>query len=240
MATYAADYRGLLPDGGHGPGVGSNDQTMAGLGGYFDTTIDPHPRGLGLLWGMGYLSTEKMFYCPSASGEYARMKPNRLRDSGFTSGSDFYSKITNATVTSNNGTYAGYLFRGVRYHRDWPAWRPAVEPVASAYDRYLYSLEVMPPGAPGTLAFLSDDWSSRLNNWDPQGRFYHVEGYNVAYTDGHGSWVGDPDRLIDARGDASNGGYSSFHLLNGATEDVWDAFDGDIGNAAFNFVFGLM
>jgi len=236
MSGYAADHNGLIPDGGNGnpDGVhaGSYWRMLQTIGGYrhSDTSVDKRPRGLGMLYATGYLSADQTFNCPSFRSGHFLMTPGRLRISfAINSGAEFAAKVADPTVSVN--AFPSYLFRGQRYHRRKPAW--GEDPGDG--QRYLYHFEKLPPGAPGTLSLLSDDWSRWTDNWAPQGQFYHGEGYNVAYTDGHGRWIADRDRKIHNRGLE----FASLSTLSGEAEDIWDAFDGDIGNAGYTFVTGL-
>jgi prepilin-type processing-associated H-X9-DG protein len=72
----------------------------------------------------------------------------------------------------------------------------------------------------------------------PQGLYHHRVGYNVAYTDGHVRWIPDPQMKV------STGLYANYPASilweNHISEDVWDAFDGDIGYQPYTWVSGLI
>jgi len=66
--------------------------------------------------------------------------------------------------------------------------------------------------------------------------FYHRDGVNVVYGDGHARWVADKNDSIMNYGPIAN---LPLRFMRGGEEDIWDAFDGDIGNAEYNYVSQL-
>src|SRR5690606_20823386 len=103
-------------------------------------------------------------------------------------------------------------------------------------DRYIYSFEVGPLGQHSGVSLISDGFTQqsppKANDID----LFHREGLNVAYSDGHVTYV--PDRHEQIRRLPATWGAGILDM-RAIAEDVWDAFDGDIGIQAYAFVKGL-
>lgn len=236
--AYATDSVGNLPDGGNGlntdgSSCGAYWNDMDVLGGFQSgSNYDRRMRGMGLVFGNAYVPTIKGFYCPSSRSTWYEMQSNRAAVSyGVHTPSDFRTKVEDVAAFN---VRISYLFRGTRWSNDnspndKPAWgnRPVT------HDRYIYHLDNLPAGAPPRISLFSDDFTS-WQNWLPQGQFHHDVGYNVAYLDGSARWQSDSTRQIHTA--VSNNWILS---QSGRAEDIWDAFDGDIGNAGWNNVSNL-
>jgi len=236
--AYATDARGFLPDGGDGNADGSNAgsywNSMDTLGGIQSgANYDKQMRGLGLVFGNSYVPTLKSFYCPSGSGVYYEMDPNRASVGfGVNSPGEFRARVESPTLAFN--VRISYLYRATRWVNDnGTTGRPAWGDQPATGERYLYHVDIRPPGAPAGIALFSDDFSS-WSNWKAQGQFYHAVGYHAAYLDGSARWNPDSEQQMHLAAE------SNFMLLmKGRTEDLWDALDGDLGNTGFNFVQNL-
>jgi len=243
IASYSADNKGWLIEGAFrvvGGGIRNLDGThpnsyvtaQTGFGTYSNgdgAYHDKHPRGWGLLMYDAYVGSTKGFYCPSRiGGALSTGDPGRPALYGMDTPAGFRTNFDNFGMAKY--FYSNYMYRGAVYFVGKPAWGP--EPLADHH--YISHIDRLPPGAPSTLAIVSDDFSSFPGSFETQGKYYHDDGYNVGHLDGHGEFIADPSRKIYTRG-------LSAEFLRGGidAEDVWDAFDGDIGNAGNNFVFGL-
>jgi len=228
MNAYTTDNDGHLMDE---PSNGGYPTHMAHPGGDFQ----PNPRGMGQLIWDKYLPTMRSYYCPTEDGTaYFRFQRSRATTMGVLDDPNHFRQ----RVTSMNiDMFFGVLYRGARWTVGGggnPAWGPA--PAHKA--RYLQRIENLAEGAPGTLAILSDNFSHFSGNWVSQAPSYHAGlGLTVGFTDGHAEYIGDPDNRIFNY--SINYPSQSTHYMRAFSEDIWDAFDGDIGNCTYNFVSGL-
>jgi prepilin-type N-terminal cleavage/methylation domain-containing protein/prepilin-type processing-associated H-X9-DG protein len=244
VAVYAGDHKDKLPDGGSGGN--SYDHCMTSPGG--NGSGWSGARGLGLLAYNSYATSFKGFYCPSRQGGFYLSDPNRIG-----SVAAFKNSINNYSVTFTG--FLGYMYRGVRWGwstGQFPSWGPdpAVANGGGYWGSYLTHIDRIPRRndngrPPSSLALISDDWSWLGNTgfgagdtgWQTtQARYYHRDGFNVAYTDGHARWVNDKRNQIITHGTTGPLATSSFTQLHQVVEDVWNAFDNDLGTDYTNYI----
>ncbi|MBI4028721.1 MAG: type II secretion system protein [Verrucomicrobia bacterium] len=236
---YAGDYNGYLPDGGVGTGT-SHWSWMNALGGIGGCT---KPHAFGLLVYYGYIPSAGPLFClTELTGINYGMKYSRYQEwlqiYGVGDNQAGFRKL----IDSGQDTLSSYFYRGSRWC--WAGNRPAHGPALNTFDP-CYNRIDQPPctsstcgGPHNVLALIADTFYYDLG-WQvlAQGFYHHQVGYNVAYTDGHVRWVSDPSQLV-SRGLMANYG-AWIGQLDHRSEDVWDAFDGDIGYQYNLYVSGL-
>jgi|GEM_PF-1540478 len=258
---YTGDNDGLIPDSA-GPAAGFHNNRMTSPGGIAAAGAGL-PSGLGHLPYGGYLSALSSLYCPARTPQaHYSADPNRIKILGYATTGGFIQRV-NAGTIDNNFSYA---YRGVRNSRGHKPTFMAHGPRSDLnggypYSPYLTSLDTFPfdpsriSRPPTFLAMVSDDFSYGKADIPPQGEFHHVVGYNVAFTDGHARWAPDRDRQVILAGygvsvpaghslegvfkGLFDGGASHLQALELRAEDIWDAFDGDIGACTYNMINGL-
>lgn len=248
---YTNDYKGLLPDyyTTLSPRVYASyvaDVFMISPGAYGNPTpASGHPRGahaLGAVLAASYLPHMRSMYCPSileGPTQNTRARASRADLLGvLRSGSNFRNSVASA---SGVDVLTNYAYRGRRWVEN-VAGQPAWGPDLNDKDRYLYHIDLRPGRAPASLAFISDDFTynhtaggaNYSSAFGPQVDTHHRKGYNVAYLGGEAKFVSDRQRKV-----AFYYGSANIVLFDLRAEDIWDAFDGDRGNAALNNVSNL-
>jgi prepilin-type N-terminal cleavage/methylation domain-containing protein len=248
---YTSDYKGLLPDyyTTLSPRVYASyvaDVFMISPGGYGNPApASGHPRGahaLGAVLAAGYLQNMRSMYCPSileSEKQNSRARATRADTLGvLRSGSTFRTAVANA---SGVDVLTNYAYRGRRWVEN-VAGQPAWGPDLNDKDRYLYHMDLRPGRAPASLAFISDDFTynhtaggaNYSSAFPPQVDTHHRAGYNVGYLGGEAKFVSDRRRRVTFYYGSAN-----IVLFDLRAEDIWDAFDGDRGNAALNNVSNL-
>jgi|GEM_PF-813466 len=263
VAAYSADYRNFIPisnitkkDGS----VYTNDEKSRSskiylIGGEIGYNM-PNPQGLGILYSGGYFTSMASFHCPSANygtetnpiGQRHTANPLVPKTNGFGPGpyyadsSAFTTLATGNGNPSNNISYVAatsdYVYRGARWKVTWggaPMWGSA----PANGDPYFTTLDTVPGGgaSPRPLSMFADDFTFYVvgshNRWEPSGRYMHVVGYNVAYTDGHVKFFSDTDKYLSFGSWYNGTGANQNKLyLSEFTDSVFDEFDGDIGTGA--------
>lgn len=215
------------------------------------------PLGLGMLYYHGYVNTLAGMFCPSAQftgapgSARASSDPTISRTNGYGPGPYYsnpsaFKELVDGTANNANvdlvGQTISYAYRGARWNNTWsgdPMWGPN----PGLHNPYFTSLSLPPGGAgPSSFAFVSDDFTFYLagsveNQWAQAGLYHHVEGYNVAYTDGHSSFVGDPNKRISTTWFNNVGGAAmgqNCTYMNMLTDSVFDAFDGDKSTSTYS------
>lgn len=255
VAAYSADYRGYIPINSLVNKNGTpytTDQInrstkimfLAGEYGYNMTK----PQGLGILYADKYFTNMATFHCPSAvysSNENREAQrytadPKIARANGYYDDADEFLYWASGK-TGNVGLMlqsSDYVYRGARWKVTWGG-APMHGSAPANGEPYFTHLDKAPGGGPmpGPLSLFSDDFtfydSSGLPDWDPSGRFMHIIGYNVAYTDGHVEFFPDPNKYLSYGGwfNGASAGANKLYLSE-FTDSVFDEFDGDIGGGA--------
>jgi prepilin-type N-terminal cleavage/methylation domain-containing protein len=239
VRLYASDYRTLMPDDGFEatPPHGHINNIMMISPGAIEGTATTRPSGLGFLVHGGYVPSMESFYCPAERGDawfYLR-KQYCITNNGFTS-EGFRTRAAAMDVK-------GWLSYGVRFKR-WAdaGHRPAlVDTLLPDRALYLYSFDRGPLAKYARVSLVSDMFQqdpfqggASDRNWMG---FYHGDGVNVGYSVGSASWVLDKgSQIANLRTLYSN----RINEMRPITEDVWDAFDGDIGYNSSFYVSGLV
>jgi prepilin-type N-terminal cleavage/methylation domain-containing protein/prepilin-type processing-associated H-X9-DG protein len=230
MYIYAADHKSLLPDNG---GPAFHQRTIDTPGAFNDAT-NPHPAGIGSLLFGNYLTSMKAGFCSGDNGAPNSISYLRALALGYNNLGTFRNAVRAGTVDVK----FSYAVRTMRWARtgDYPALLMGVS--ATAGDRYIYSYDrgVL---AKFPAASLASDTFVQLATGSGQNyiRYFHREGLNVAFADGHGRWVAD-NSANQLRNVELN--YAGFiQDMRNITEDVWDALDGDVGYQALNNVSNL-
>ncbi|MBI4028648.1 MAG: GntR family transcriptional regulator [Verrucomicrobia bacterium] len=245
--VYAGDYQGLLPYGG--VGVGSYWYQFNSL----SDPGNPKPHGLGLLLYHGYLSNGRPYFCPS---EYPGVDPN-TKYSRYQQYVAYYGVGDNRDgfqyLLNNVGSIdflSAYCYRGIMA---WGPYFDAANPPAHGPDpnsttwvQPYTRLDVNRCGSGlcgsyhPVFALISDSFLFDLVTGPmlPQGRFHHVVGYHVAYSDAHVRFAGDPQKVISGQLPASWAGGNTLYLRL-HTEDIWNAFDSYSGHQNTAWVWGV-
>jgi hypothetical protein len=190
--SFANDHAGKAP-------IAQVDYDGSGLGVYafYGRTWAVHPdhgrfRGLGILTNESYLEPKAM-YCPSWS--YGKIGVYVTEAPSGQGGGWFKEPDLPAGQQWMQSTYA---YRG---SFDAPKWRPA-------------ELHNDDPES----AIAADQFSDPTRGVD----FHHIDGYMVAFLDGHGEFYPDPDHYVrDYNGGLTyHAGSSNYELQ----EQVWSGF----------------
>jgi len=261
LAVYTDDNDSYLPNVDHwqnpdGSYLGAYWYRLYSLGGFADGTNKCYrPSNLGYLPYNDYMPTIETFFCPARKPDAHYMtNPQRARNLGVMSDNEQFRQRVDASTMD---LWIPYMYRGARYTRanQRPAWGPNLPPEpwfpAGSNDTrapYLRRLDNFPFDAawnsqrPTVLAMLSDDFSDETETKRPrQAQYYHDRGFDVAYSDGHCEWVADPTLQVlrsQMPGGAYQDGWTTLSM-RGNSEDIWDAFDGDIGNCVYSYIRGL-
>lgn len=229
MYSYSSDHKALLPDNGF---PAFHNRTIDTPGGFNDATA-PHPAGIGALLFGGYLTSMRSAYCPSENGPASSISYQRAVLLNYTNLSVFRQAVKAGTVDVK----FSYAVRTMRWARsgDYPALLGGQS--LQAGDPYIYSYD-RGPLARYRAALVSDTFVQ-----EPSGapksyiQYFHREGLNVGFADGHGRWVADNSgnqlRNLPVA-------YTGFiQDMRTITEDIWDALDGDVGYQTVNYVSNL-
>lgn len=245
LSLFSDDTNGYIPTSQeNSPFSTSKFVFMAAISEGVGSTI---PTGLGTLLYNQYLDHGRSLHCPAEEEGvyYDRKKDYQLP---YKSPDGLKNQIDAA---GNPAWFTSYVYRG---HLMSNNHTPAHGPALARFDPYLSHISKRPctPGSCGeihnNLAIISDDFTyySQVNGYfEPQGRFHHKTAYNVFYTDGHAETIQDPNETINNYKNMSPFIYNI--TINSISEDIWDAFDGDIGNNAgysppgtlYNLIYGL-
>lgn len=252
LFAYATDNTQLLPDSGHINALNTSqnydelDIYMHGVGG----VRSGRGTGFGLLYLQNYLTNSAGFFCPSEINIGARSRTSQAQWEN--RNYHVYATFANAVATNTFDAYGtSYFFRGQRWYGNngtGTAGHPALMggTAITRFERYIYGFDLGVMASYPRAAILSDMFiqgvnalgsaNAGLNTID----FMHRVGVNVGFADGHGEFIGDRNRQISLLSANAGSSYQIRSMTNEA-EDVWDAFDGDIGHkpAGFNFVSGL-
>jgi prepilin-type processing-associated H-X9-DG protein len=152
-----------------------------------------------------------------------------------------YTNLTVFRQAVNTGTVDvkfSYAVRTMRWGRsgEYPALLGGKN--LQAGDRYIYAYDRGPLARYNAAAIVSDTFVQ-----EPSGapvnyiRYFHREGVQVGFADGHGRWIADNSahqlRDLDTA-------YTGFiQDMRQITEDVWDALDGDVGYQVYSYVSRL-
>lgn len=228
---YAGDYASLYPMGGSPTGVTYTDDFQD----FF--SISPGAHNLGLLPYEDYVQDIDSFYCPSQSdGIHASASIEYVEDK---SSENIRNIIDNNTMKIK----VNYVYRGTRWYANNKI--PAHGPALPKDGEYLYHSLKRPCEKSGSLcggyheklSLVSDSFSFKnygSSQFEAQGSFCHINGYNVGYTDGSNKFVNDPLLQIINIQDLTSG--LDLNLMNLFSEEVWNAFDGEIGYSPFQWV----
>lgn len=248
VITYSDDFSSQIP---------ATSDIYNSTGYYIDFIYEPfnrNPSGLGRLLYEDYLSDGLIFSCPEESeGVWFRSSSDRKVENRSSSTFKTLLDASQEPDFQSAYSYRGHLW--AKANGGIPAHGPHID----EYTTYIRYIDKRPCSEAScgayhsTLSLISDSFSFDAGVGPPlrwgkeaQGRFHHKEGYNVAYTDGHLEWISDPSKkIINLENDypLSIGLFRSDNF----TEDVWDAFDGDIGKVNgvvvpddnFHRVYGL-
>lgn len=237
--VYSSDYEGYLP-----PSLGQIDYAQDSLNA---VGLNNRPQsGLGCLLYGGYIDNGELLNCPV---ELDGMES--LRSKSYNSHQKTIEGYR-AAVYNDNSWQSSFCYRGQTWHED-DNRQPAHGPVIDKLSPYINHISKRPCTYSScgdyhhTLAIVSDDFSSRFNKYDPQGKYHHEDLYNVGYTDGHVESILDPAHQVINL--IPNYYWTSDNMRNKLiSEDVWDAFDGDIGmnygrhagsGQPYNYLYGL-
>ena len=233
---YAGDFNNYLPYGGRG--TGSYWYQFNTLGGFGNC---PTPHGLGMLLYNGYLANGRPYFCPSENtgvNFFTRHHRYVQYQNLYNVGDDrksFQTLINLGTIEF----MSAYCFRPVAAWGPYFAGAPPAhgpDPGTNGWCQLYTRLDLNRCGGGfcggyhPTFALISDSFLFDLATGPllPQGRFRHVTGYNVAYSDGHVRWVNDSKKVLSEQ---LPGYFTGGHTLNltRVTEDVWNAFDSYAG-----------
>jgi prepilin-type N-terminal cleavage/methylation domain-containing protein len=236
VTFYADDANGFIPSSYGGTAY---DLTLISPGGRSTAKV---PAGLGYLLHDDYVGDWRTYYCP-AEGAGVWREMQRGRSPAMKTPAGFRAAVAAGTVNFN----FTYAYRGAFYKNDnngGQAHGPR-DLSNTNYVPYLNHLLNRPctpttcGGPHDTLALISDDFTYKVNDWTGQARQHHQDGFAVGFTDGHVAYVRDGSRQVvnyDLRGIVT-----SLYLQNKYAEDIWDAFDGDIGvqYTGFDYAKGM-
>lgn len=241
--AYAADTQQYLPDSGKINRLNTSqlyagqDVWMNGVGGY----RSGYATGLGIVYLQGYLDSTT-FFCPSDN----RSKNARRR--WYLKGKNDRATFDAQVTTNTDPEYDYGLSYNIRFHRWYGDTqtdrnKPALllGQTVERLDQYLYSFDRGALGKYPGAALMSDTFSQH-SNYGPVNLIqeHHRTGVNVTYGDGHNTWIEDRNQQIVTLWANIGLGHTITSLENEG-EDIWDAFDGDIGAAHtyYNYVSGL-
>lgn len=218
--AYATDSKGLYPD------VESYEYDWTNLMGGVSNT---KPIGFGLVFANKYVTTIDMFFCPSRNpGAYFFNNPARASMNSaklYRNNPNKFIELCAAKTAETMTTYNRRFPRWNGKNTTGPGYGGYVG-VTMQYDPYIFHQEIRPKGAPGTISLFSDGFDARPSRYDCQARYYHDgTGLNVAYTDGHIEFLGDPSQKIITAVDSK--ATTNWMVYDPSNEDIWLAFDGD-------------
>lgn len=226
VTLYAGDSDDFIPSDSDANGV--YDYTLNSAGGRSSSV----PSGLGHLLYNSYLGNRDVLHCPAEKPNISIYR-RKARQPEYFSADAFRARLEGGSTVNFE---LSYVYRGHWYRKDnngGEAHGPVNQGDNTYYNPYLNHLTNRPctdgtcGGFHSTLAFIADDFTFRSGDDDSQANAHHDEGFNVAYSDGHVEYIRDGQRKVKDLHIYS--GLSELWLLNKHAEDVWDAFDGDIG-----------
>lgn len=217
---YATDHTGLYPDGG----TTVTYNWFNEMGGAQEANIS----GMGLVFANGYLAALDPLFCPSQHGDaYWRAKLSRAVSKGTRDNPGLYRQLALTPPYGAHDVTTTVNVRFVRWAQSNHAAGYGSNWTSTNKQLYIYHQEKMPSGVRKAIALISDDFTLRPGNYTAQGKYYHsARGYNVAYSDGHVEFIGDPDKKIIYRVDIERPVFN-WMVYQPHSEDVWLAFDGD-------------
>jgi prepilin-type N-terminal cleavage/methylation domain-containing protein len=231
LRLYANDYVSALPD--EGPTADYYVNMMISPGGNVGSSW-PHPSGLGGVAYGGYVNTLESFFCPAERANTWQFVTRRraIAVNQFDSG-----RFRQAVDNASGDVLLSYGTRTKRWRHDMQ--QPALLRGATLanLERYISSFDRGPLAKYARVSLVSDSFQQRPSEVAVNFiNFYHADGLNVGYSDGSASWV--PDKNSQISNLIFNFG-AQIDENRMITEDIWDAFDGDIGYQPFAYVYGL-
>ncbi|MHC4873192.1 MAG: type II secretion system protein [Planctomycetota bacterium] len=232
VTMYSNDENGYIPGSQTNGASGTYWASMMSVSEW--GSVSSLPSGLGTVLYNGYIDHGNIFHCPAEEGGiHYRAKAERQLDRQSMEG--FKARLDSTLEVDWNASYnyrahlwwkdnhtpqhGGSLLKGEEYINHISKRRCTTASCGGTHN---------------TLALISDDFSCDRpgKNWEPQGEFHHVDAYNVYYSDNHAETVVDPgQQVITYRDTYMDPATSHIVWLQGAADDIWDAFDGDISGA---------
>ncbi|MHC4872804.1 MAG: type II secretion system protein [Planctomycetota bacterium] len=238
ISMYSNDNEGYIPHSIYSTVDYAQHQMVS-------TGMNNRPAsGLGLLLYNDYVPSGTLFNCPTEKGginEKSAVDYNMHQKS--------VEGYRNA-VFNDNSWHTSYAYRGHLWREGANSY-PAHGRAPSINWRYLNHIEKRPctssycGGTHSILALVADDFTWRPGSFECQGLFHHETAYNVGYSDGHSETINDNGSMITDSSTSFYAAYNNYELKYPA-EDIFDAFDGDIGNvnnaaqgSAGAYIYGL-
>lgn len=228
--AYATDYKSYLPDEGYAAAGGNiYSDNMTAIGNQY--AADPHPAGLGTLYYDGHLPALDSAYCPAETGHtYNESKRSYAVSHGYFEPATFRSLIDAGTEYM----YASYAHRLNRWTSDngGPPGPALLGGAALASkEPYIYSFDRGALAANPGAALLADSFYQDANNTPVNAiNYYHTDGLNVGYADGHVQWLEDRNSQISYL--KVNYASTSMYRMSWKEDVIWNAFDG-LGYSAY-------
>jgi len=218
VIMYSESYNGSLPD--HGAGSTYWNRTMNSMGGQNWA----HPSGLGNVIYDGVLPNFGSVFCPAENGVPAMASKQQFAKRYLNNMELWRKDIGTGNIW--DGGWSSYAVRFKRWHSG--GHRPPLKfgETAVEDELYLHNFQTDILAKYPNVALMSDTFY-QVSGSDPNWiEYFHLNGVNVGYGDGHGEWLADVDDQIKSLGSAWG---FAVRDMSQIAADVWDAFDGDIG-----------
>lgn len=228
--SYTGDYQGNLPDAGYTAATtnaGGLENHMMGFGGY-SGGVHRYPRGVGALFYGGYLTSLLGAYCPSESGGYNESLSKRITDLGYKNAATFKAALDAANLSA----WGSYVVRINRWKIDGGITTAALDTGLTGGGQYLSNIDKPPLSRFSAAAILADTFEQVPNNFPVNWiEYYHREGLNVGFADGHVQYKADTGGYIRLL--RTNVPTTTIYIHNYQSEAVWWAIDGGRGRANY-------
>lgn len=192
-----------------------------------------HMSGLGILTYHEYLDSAEVLHCPTEINVSQMQKDKKVSHLLEQKSSKGYK---DAVDNGNLNWTSTYCYRGHTWEEGWPSQHPAHgispgkdQPFIPYLSKRSCTTASCGSDDHGTLAIISDDFSYHPTKYPTaQGYFHHQDVYNVGYTDGHVEGIKDPSLSLIYLIPGVYSAAASSILAQRISEDIWDAFDGDL------------